>query len=120
MLLAALAAVAAAVYILFCELTGSMPRCVFKWLTGFDCPGCGSQRAFHALLRGDFLQAWSFNFLLPFLAAYLLLILLLPLSANPRLRCFYDRLTSPAACLVVLVAVIAWWIIRNIIPIPEF
>ena len=27
--------------------------CGIKALTGFDCPGCGMQRAFVALLRGD-------------------------------------------------------------------
>ena len=28
------------------------PRCVFLSLTGYKCPGCGSQRAIHALLHG--------------------------------------------------------------------
>ncbi|RNL90648.1 DUF2752 domain-containing protein [Sinomicrobium pectinilyticum] len=27
--------------------------CPFKWLTGIDCPGCGFQRSFMALLQGD-------------------------------------------------------------------
>ncbi|MEH6304070.1 DUF2752 domain-containing protein [Olivibacter sp. CPCC 100613] len=27
--------------------------CPFKWLTGVDCPGCGFQRAFLLLLRGE-------------------------------------------------------------------
>lgn len=33
------------------------PRCHFKALTGFDCPGCGFQRALHAALHGDFATA---------------------------------------------------------------
>lgn len=37
------------------------PKCMFKALTGWDCPGCGSQRALHAVLHGDFKAAWSFN-----------------------------------------------------------
>ena len=28
--------------------------CPFKYLTGFDCPGCGFQRSFIALLQGRF------------------------------------------------------------------
>jgi hypothetical protein len=27
--------------------------CLFKQLTSFDCPGCGMQRSFLLLLRGD-------------------------------------------------------------------
>lgn len=32
----------------------------FKLLTGYDCPGCGSQRALHALLHGD-INAFAYN-----------------------------------------------------------
>jgi hypothetical protein len=28
--------------------------CPFKWLTGIDCPGCGFQRSFTALIKGNF------------------------------------------------------------------
>lgn len=38
-----------------------MLKCSFKSLTGFDCPGCGLQRSFLALLEGDILgciQYW--------------------------------------------------------------
>jgi len=44
------------------------PRCPFKALTGLDCPGCGSQRAVHAILHGDFREAFRYNaLLLPFI-----------------------------------------------------
>lgn len=29
------------------------PNCPFFWLTGYYCPGCGSLRAYHQLLRGN-------------------------------------------------------------------
>lgn len=29
------------------------PNCPFLWLTGYYCPGCGTLRAYHHLLRGD-------------------------------------------------------------------
>lgn len=49
------------------------PKCPFKACTGLDCPGCGSQRAVHALLHGNFLEAFQHNALLipfiPYLAA---------------------------------------------------
>ncbi|RZK22967.1 MAG: DUF2752 domain-containing protein [Hymenobacter sp.] len=48
------------------------PRCPFYLLTGLFCPGCGSQRATHALLHGHVGQAAGLNLLavaaLPLLA----------------------------------------------------
>jgi hypothetical protein len=41
--------------------SGLFPPCPFLWLTGFYCPGCGSLRAVHHLLQGDFAAAFSFN-----------------------------------------------------------
>jgi len=44
------------------------PKCPLKTFTGLDCPGCGSQRAIHALLHGEFLAAIRYNaLLLPFI-----------------------------------------------------
>ena len=43
---------------------GYAPRCVFKSITGYDCPGCGFQRALAAALHGDWSGAWRAN---PFL-----------------------------------------------------
>ncbi|WP_293742721.1 DUF2752 domain-containing protein [uncultured Pedobacter sp.] len=33
--------------------------CPFKALTGIDCPGCGFQRSFIALIQGDLSKSWS-------------------------------------------------------------
>ncbi len=41
-----------------------LPSCPFKSLMGFYCPGCGGQRAFHAILHGDFAGAFHDNFLI--------------------------------------------------------
>lgn len=41
-----------------------LPSCPFKTLTGLYCPGCGGQRAFHATLHGDFVEAFHDNFLI--------------------------------------------------------
>lgn len=47
------------------------PRCVFNALTGYYCPGCGSQRAIHSLLHLDLAGVVSYNIL--FIPAFLLL-----------------------------------------------
>ncbi|EHQ28310.1 DUF2752 domain-containing protein [Mucilaginibacter paludis] len=52
--------------ILFCNhmdlfqwLQNHLIPCPFKKLTGIDCPGCGFQRSFIALMRGDFHQSFA-------------------------------------------------------------
>lgn len=41
-----------------------LPSCPFKNLTGYFCAGCGGQRAFHALLRGNVAEAFHDNLLI--------------------------------------------------------
>ena len=35
-----------------------MLPCPFKYLTDFDCPGCGFQRAISALINGDLIESF--------------------------------------------------------------
>ena len=37
------------------------PRCWIHETTGLLCPGCGSTRALHAMLHGDWRRAWELN-----------------------------------------------------------
>ena len=91
-----------------------MPHCLFLSLTGLECPGCGSQRALHALLNGDVAAAWTYN---P------LVIILTPLSAlliysnvrRQRYPRLHRALNSPAAILTLALGVTVWFIIRNFI-----
>ncbi len=39
-------------------LAAHLLRCPFKQMFLIDCPGCGLQRSFVALLRGDVSQSW--------------------------------------------------------------
>lgn len=52
--------------------SGMFPPCPLRFLTGWYCPGCGSLRALHQLLQGNFRNAITLNPLLvlsfPFLA----------------------------------------------------
>ena len=54
-----------------------MLPCVHKKLFGFDCPGCGGQRALVMLLHGDFTEAF---FMYP--AIYPLVLLGLSILLN--------------------------------------
>jgi hypothetical protein len=41
--------------------TSFYPPCLFKTVLGRQCPGCGSLRAAHQLLHGNFGVAWFLN-----------------------------------------------------------
>lgn len=91
-----------------------MPRCLFKCLTGYDCPGCGMQRALHAVLNGDIGAAWTFN---PFLF-FLVPAAIMYVSAECGIiknTCLRKAILSRAAATGLLAATAAWWIVRNII-----
>lgn len=89
------------------------PKCPVHTLTGYDCPGCGSQRAVHALLQGEFREAWNHNalllVLLPFIAA---------IGASEIFRKRNTRLHfilhSPLVGWSLLGVIILWTVIRNI------
>ena len=93
--------------------SGLMPRCPIKALTGFDCPGCGSQRMIHALLHGDFAGAWRQN---PFLIVMIPVMLAALVAELWRKR--FPRLNrvilSPASIAVIIAATAIWTICRNI------
>lgn len=49
------------IFFFFNPATELFVPCPFYLITGFYCPGCGSQRAIHLLLHGDILGAFRFN-----------------------------------------------------------
>lgn len=91
----------------FDPMAEAAPKCVFKTLTGYDCPGCGSQRAIHALLQGNFAAAWHFNAAI-FFAAPLCIALATNLKPIRRLK------RSPAFYVILALLIIIWWVGRNI------
>ena len=48
-------------YAVFFSKTGIGIPCVFRKLTGFMCPGCGTTRMLVSLFRFDFVAAWNYN-----------------------------------------------------------
>ena len=77
------------------------PRCVFLNLTGLKCPGCGSQRAFHALLHGDVVAALRLNALAEW--------------QRTRWPRFYVALSSPRVLCAIVLTVLLWWVLRNLL-----
>lgn len=111
----ALAAVAlVAIYALLDPAAYPFPKCSLKALTGLDCPGCGSQRAIHALLHGRVAEAWHYNAAL--FVGVPLIAVLLAVEARPEAwPRVHAVLTSRPFILLLAAAVTAWWIGRNIV-----
>ncbi len=89
------------------------PKCPFLLLTGLKCPGCGSQRAIHALLGLDMHQALSYN---AFLVVMIPLIVLLYVAEWQRERHpkWYRALNGRVVIWTVFLLIIGWWVIRNL------
>jgi uncharacterized membrane protein YfcA len=89
------------------------PRCVFRELSGLDCPGCGTTRALHALLHGRIGEAFRFN-------AMLFPLMIVALAGAPsflrgRVPAFMMHKWFGWSSFVVIVA---WWIGRNVVDNP--
>ena len=90
-----------------------MPRCIFHELTGWQCPGCGSQRMLHALLHGNIREAWNHNAVLLLLLPLLIPMIWLEINRNRHPRT-YMRLHSMPVVLTAAGIILAWWLLRNI------
>jgi len=93
--------------------------CPFKTLTGFYCPGCGSLRALHQLLHGNFLSAFRLNPLmvlaLPIMVYAFCSKVIFFVTGRPLPRIFV-----PAIWIwLLLVIILLFWVFRNI-PLQPF
>ena len=92
------------------------PRCPFAMVTGYACPGCGSQRAMHSLLHLDFKAAFGYNALLMLAIPYLLLGGYLQLFNGSKRHHRLERLFfGRRSALIALVLVLLFWVGRNIL-----
>ena len=92
------------------------PKCSFKLVTGLQCPGCGIQRALHALLQGHFVDAIHYNYFLLFSGPYILSFgvrALLPQGA------YKDNLSKviedKRLVWLYIILFIVWFVLRNIL-----
>lgn len=107
------------VYAVFDPLqAGWMPRCPFNFFTGLSCPGCGSQRALHAVLHGDFAGAFHANAFLMVMIPFIALVAYAEITKkkHPRL---YGVVSSWPVILTLLVLMVGWTIYRNLPLLPH-
>lgn len=91
------------------------PKCPFHYLTGYNCPGCGSQRAIHHLLNLKIEKAFKANPLmilaLPYIGAGIYFEYFGGKTTYPRIR---KKLFGKKAATIALTLTITYWIGRNI------
>jgi len=91
------------------------PPCLFKKFTSLQCPGCGSARACYHLLHGDFLTAIDCNLLLTGFLPLLVMegfsrFFFINRNRASKLRVIENHIRP----LHVLIAVLIFWILRNL------
>jgi hypothetical protein len=92
------------------------PRCLFREITGYKCPGCGSQRSIHYLLNFDIKGAIRENILLVLSLPYILLGFIFDLVKlrDKRLLRVRSILFGYRAIIIIFIIVILFWVIRNL------
>jgi hypothetical protein len=87
------------------------PPCLFRWLTGWNCPFCGGLRMTHDLLHGDLVASINDNVFalvgIPLLGGWILL----------RRRHGREPPSIPAVLMITL-AVALWTVVRNLPGFP--
>ncbi len=101
------------IYLKAGEATGMLLRCPIHLLTGYSCPGCGSQRAMLCLLHLDIPGAIRSNYIL--LPALIYLVMLGVGYRVDRFAGMYRRLTQPWAIYLVIGVIAGWTVLRNFI-----
>lgn len=89
------------------------PKCIFKTLTGYDCPSCGGQRALHAVLNGHWGEAFMLNPFLFFAIPFLIVIAYSSFSKSKFAQRLKPIVQSSTAIGIYLFLYIGWWILRN-------
>lgn len=93
-------------------------KCIWHEITGTQCPACGFQRFFYALLHGNFLEALSYNYFLVVLLPYAILAIL---ASWYNFNHVFDKLSVLVYHRYTLKAYVylffIWWVVRNFLKI---
>lgn len=88
--------------------------CPLKAVSGYDCPGCGVQRAFHELLHFRFLEAFKYNPLFVLSIPVLVIVLLMKSFGSERLQTIINNFfKSRFLIFSLLIIVLVFLLLRN-------
>ncbi len=101
-------------YALFVHFTGLAVPCLFREITGLECPGCGVTRMCISLLRLDIFAAWRAN-------SVLLLSLPVFVTLFVRFALRYVKTGSVKStkaegivCWILIAIFLVWGVLRNL------
>nr|WP_081710923.1 DUF2752 domain-containing protein [Prevotella nigrescens] len=95
-----------------------MPKCPFKLITGLQCPGCGLQRALHALLQGNILEAIHYNYFFLFAGPYIFLFGVRALLTQSKLKNKITKIIEDRRFIwLYIILFFVWLVVRNILHI---
>lgn len=93
--------------------SGFFPVCMFRFVTGLTCPGCGSTRALHQVLHGHFADAFMLNPLLLLAIPFLLFALFRYSITVMRGEMPRPNALPPPYIYALFFIVVSFWIFRN-------
>mgnify|MGYP001161896844 FL=1 len=91
----------------------AVPKCVFLLLTGYKCPGCGSQRAISHLLHFNVGAAFKENMLLVLSIPLVVLLIYTELVRKTK-SAFYLKVNSKKLIVGYFIVVVLWSVLRNV------
>ncbi len=95
------------------QQTDFFMSCPFYKITGYQCPGCGSQRAFHELLHFHFFEAFKQNALFVLGIPYVLLIFYANFNKEKHQK-LRQVLVGNKTLLILLIVAILFGVLRNL------
>ena len=95
------------------QQTDFFMSCPFYKITGYQCPGCGSQRAFHEILHFHFLEAFKQNALFVLGIPYVLLIFYANFNKEKHQK-LRQALVGNKTLLILLIVAILFGVLRNL------
>ena len=90
-----------------------MPKCMFRFFTGWDCPACGGQRAVHAVLHGQWRMAIRYNPFLLISLPYLTVVAYTTFSTTRYARRLKTTAQHPWVIKTYILLFFCWWVFRN-------
>ncbi len=95
------------------QQTDFFMSCPFYKITGYQCPGCGSQRAFHEVLHFHFFEAFKQNALFVLGIPYVLLIFYANFNKEKHQK-LRQVLVGNKTLLILLIVAILFGVLRNL------
>jgi hypothetical protein len=91
-----------------------LPPCAFHELTGFYCPGCGSARALHYLMKFEIVDALRCNILFVIFFPFFIYFMVRAIAEAFGLRKLPEIRMTPVRTRVLAGVIILWWLVRNL------